>query len=193
MTPERASCTPPSGDAEDARGHGGEQGGGGGEQIFEAVALDGAGERGEEGAGVLVLREFGEDLDEVLLRGLGEVSLQTQLGGGEGALATDDGEAEADVAEGGDLVGAPGAAEVGLGAEARGRAGQEVFAGLLVALLEALADVDEAELFGGGRAVVELLADRGDDGGWEEICPKGQVGELVEVAFEEVGRGGAGG
>ena len=35
------------------------------------------------------------------------------------------------------------------------------------------------------------VADRGDDGGWEEICPKGQVGELVEVAFEEVGRGGA--
>jgi hypothetical protein len=143
---------------------------------------------------VLVLREFCEYFDEVLLRGLGEVSLQAQLGGGEGALATDDGEAEADVAEGGDLVGAPGAAEVGLGAEARGRAGQEVFAGLLVALLEALADVDEAELLGGGRAVVELLADRGnDDGGWEEICPKGQVGELVEMALEEVGRGGAGG
>ena len=151
-------------DAEDPPRHRGEQGGGGGQQIFEAVALDRTGEVDEQGAGVLVLGELGEDLDEILLRGLGEAALQAQLGGGEGALAAEHGQAQTDVAQRGDLVGAPWAAEIGLGAEAWRGAGDEVLHDQLVALLHALAGIHQAQFFRGCEAVAQVLADRGDGG-----------------------------
>ena len=53
--------------------------------------------------------------------------------------------------------------------------------------------MNEAELLGRGGAVTQLLTDRRDNCGWAEICPKGQVSELVEVTLEEVGGCGTGG
>ena len=45
------------------------------------------------------LGDLGQDLDEVLLRWFGEVALQAQLGGGEGALAAEHAETQARVTQ----------------------------------------------------------------------------------------------
>ena len=177
-------------DAEDPARDPGEQRRRGGQQVLEAVVLKRLRELGEQRAGAVVLGRLGEDLDEVLLRGLGEAGLQAGLGGGEGALATEDAEALGGVAEGGDLVGAEGAAEVGLAAEARRRTGLEVLGGALVAVVEAAARLHEAQLLRGrGDVALQALADHGDGAVGEHVGAQDHVGELVEVLFLAVARG----
>ncbi|WP_434421252.1 hypothetical protein [Nannocystis pusilla] len=122
-----------------------------------------------------------------------DMALEAELGGGQGPLAAQDAEALAGVAEGGDLVGAEGAAEVGLAAEARRRTGEEVFAGALVVVLQAPARVDEPQLLGGRSGpVLQAPADQRDCPIGQEIGPQGDVGQLLEVPLLALagGRGG---